>query len=392
MVASVEASLKRLKTDRIDLYWVHYADGVTPIEEIVRGFDDLVRAGKILYAGLSDFPAWRVARAATISELRGAVPIAGLQVEHSLVERTTEYELLPMAAALGLGIVGWSPLGGGMLTGKYRKGEKGRAEGFGGKVFQAENSNQRSAILDAVIAIADEVGATPGEIAIAWVAAKGVLPIIGPRTVQQLEGNLAATKIRLSAEQVGRLDTVSAPPPIFPYTLLDDPETGIASSVGNSTCSTRRALPSPDELPSKQIDRLDESPMPSNVPRNSLHVEHVRIICAHSYEEVLAALRAHTPELGSALAKDLRASRTDAIAYHRAHGPKLWLFESRDHGSLLRAEERTAKAVQLEIGNRLTAEMKTPTLTLSTNYEVRSPVALRSLVRKFLSTQFQHHQ
>jgi len=224
MVASVEASLKRLKTDRIDLYWVHYADGVTPIEEIVRGFDDLVRAGKILYAGLSDFPAWRVARAATIAELRGAVPIAGLQVEHSLVERTAEYELLPMAEALGLGVVGWSPLGGGMLTGKYRKGEKGRAEGFGGKVFQAENSDQRSAILDAVIAIADKVGVTPGEIAIAWVAARGVLPIIGPRTLQQLEGNLAATKIRLSAEQVGRLDTVSAPPSIFPYTLLDDPE------------------------------------------------------------------------------------------------------------------------------------------------------------------------
>jgi aryl-alcohol dehydrogenase-like predicted oxidoreductase len=95
MVSSVEASLKRLKTDRIDLYWAHVSDGVTPLEEIVRGFDDLARAGKILYAGLSDFPAWRVARAATIAELRGVTPIAGLQVEHSLVERTTEQELLP---------------------------------------------------------------------------------------------------------------------------------------------------------------------------------------------------------------------------------------------------------------------------------------------------------
>ena len=133
-------------------------------------------------------------------------------------------DLQRLHEALGLGVVGWSPLGGGMLTGKYRKGEKGRAEGFGGKVFQAENSDQRSSILDAVIAIADDVGVTPGEIAIAWVAAKGVLPIIGPRTLQQLEGNLAATKIRLSAEQVRRLDTVSAPPQIFPYTLLDDPE------------------------------------------------------------------------------------------------------------------------------------------------------------------------
>lgn len=224
MVASVEASLKRLKTDRLDLYWVHYADGVTPVEEIVRGFEDLARAGKVLYAGLSDFPAWRVARAATIAELRGTIPIAGLQVEHSLVERTTEYELLPMAQAMGLGTVAWSPLGGGMLTGKYRQGEKGRAEGFGGKVFQAENSDQRSAILDAVIEIAEDIGVSPGEVAIAWVAAKGTLPIIGPRTVGQLESNLAAANVELSAEQIARLDAVSAPQPIFPYTLLDDPE------------------------------------------------------------------------------------------------------------------------------------------------------------------------
>ncbi|MEX3960461.1 aldo/keto reductase [Trinickia sp. EG282A] len=223
MISSVEASLRRLKTDRIDLYWVHYADGVTPIEEIVRGFDDLVRAGKIVYAGLSDFPAWRVARAATLAELRGTVPVAGLQVEHSLVERTTEQDLLPAARALGLGVVAWSPLGGGMLTGKYRKGEKGRAEGFGGKVFQAENSGQRSAILDTLIAVAGEVGVTPGEVAIAWVAAKGSLPIIGPRTVAQLRSNLAATNVTLTSDQIATLDGVSAVPPIFPYTLLDNP-------------------------------------------------------------------------------------------------------------------------------------------------------------------------
>ena len=127
MVSSVEASLKRLKTDRIDLYWVHVSDGVTPLEEIVRGFDDLTRAGKILYAGLSNFPAWRVARAATIAELRGAVSIAGIQVEHSLVQRATEQELIPAAQALGLGVVAFSPLGGGVLTGKYRAGKIGRA-------------------------------------------------------------------------------------------------------------------------------------------------------------------------------------------------------------------------------------------------------------------------
>ena len=135
----------------------------------------LARAGKILYAGLSDFPAWRVARAATIAELRGVTPIAGLQVEHSLVERTTEQELLPAGQALGLGIVAWSPLGGGVLTGKYRQGEKGRREGFGGRVFQEENSSHRTAILDTLIGVAKDAGVTPAEIAIAWVAAKGSL-------------------------------------------------------------------------------------------------------------------------------------------------------------------------------------------------------------------------
>jgi aryl-alcohol dehydrogenase-like predicted oxidoreductase len=224
MVSSIEASLKRLKTDRIDLYWVHMSDGVTPSEEIVRGFDYLVRAGKILYAGLSDFPAWRVARAATLAELRGAAPIAGIQVEHSLVERTTEQELLPVGHALGLGIVAWSPLGGGMLTGKYRQGEKGRREGLG-RVFQDEDTPQRTAILDTLIAVAKEADVTPGEIAIAWVAAKGSLPIIGPRTLAQLQGNLGATKVVLSAAHLARLDEVSAIAPVFPYTVLNDPGT-----------------------------------------------------------------------------------------------------------------------------------------------------------------------
>jgi aryl-alcohol dehydrogenase-like predicted oxidoreductase len=225
MVTSVEASLKRLKTDHIDIYWAHMSDGVTPVEELVRGFDDLVRAGKIIYAGLSDFPAWRVARAVTLAELQGVAPIVGLQVEHSLVERSTEHELLPAGQALGLGVVAWSPLGGGMLTGKYRQGEKGRAEGFGGKVFQAENSPQRTAILDTLIAVAKDAGVTPGEIAIAWVAAKGSLPIIGPRTLAQLENNLASINVTLSPAQITRLDEVSAIPAIFPATVLNDPAT-----------------------------------------------------------------------------------------------------------------------------------------------------------------------
>jgi aryl-alcohol dehydrogenase-like predicted oxidoreductase len=209
MVASVEASLKRLKTDRIDVYWVHHPDGLTPAEEIVRGFEDLARAGKILYAGLSNFAAWRLARTVTLAELTRTVPIAAAQFEHSLVHRESEADLFPASHALGLGIVTWSPLGGGMLTGKYRQGEKGRAEGLGGRVFQPENSAQRTQILDTVIAIAGEIGASAGQVAIAWAGTHGAVPIIGPRSMSQLTDNLGALSLELSSEQISRLDTAS---------------------------------------------------------------------------------------------------------------------------------------------------------------------------------------
>ena len=168
MLYSVEQSLRRLKTDYIDLYWVHHPDNVTPSEEILRGLEDLARAGKIIYAGLSNFPAWRLSRAATIAELKNTVPIAAAQFQHSLVYREPEADLIPASQALGLGMVTWSPLGGGMLTGKYRKGEKGREAGFGGKVFQQENSIQRTAILDAVLSIANELNVSADQVAIAW--------------------------------------------------------------------------------------------------------------------------------------------------------------------------------------------------------------------------------
>ncbi|MBV4552012.1 aldo/keto reductase [Pseudomonas sp. SWRI102] len=209
MAASVEASLKRLKTDHIDLYWVHHPDGVTPAEEIVRGFEDLARAGKILYAGLSNFPAWRLARVATLAELNRVIPIAAAQFEHSLVHRDPEADLFPASHALGLGVVTWSPLGGGMLTGKYRKGEKGRAEGFGGRVFQPEDSAQRTQVLDTVLAIAGELGASPGQVAIAWAGTHGAVPILGPRTLPQLADNLGALSLELSAEHIDLLDSVS---------------------------------------------------------------------------------------------------------------------------------------------------------------------------------------
>src|SRR5207244_3069943 len=119
MMQALEASLKRLQTDYIDLYWVHIWDGITPVEEVMRGLDDIVRQGKVLYVGISDAPAWWIAQANTLAELRGWTQFTGLQIEYSLIERTVERELIPMAKALNLGVTAWSPLSSGILTGKY---------------------------------------------------------------------------------------------------------------------------------------------------------------------------------------------------------------------------------------------------------------------------------
>jgi aryl-alcohol dehydrogenase-like predicted oxidoreductase len=210
MIFSVEESLRRLKTDYIDLYWVHHPDNITSSEEILRGLEDLSRAGKILYAGLSNFPAWRVSRAVTLAELKNTVPVAAIQFQHSLVHREPEVDLIPASKALGLGMVTWSPLGGGMLTGKYRKGETGRAEGFGGNVFQAENTAQRTKILDAVLEVSNQLGVSADQVAIAWASTHGTIPIIGPKSLKQLNSNLNAINIELSEDQIKLLDDISS--------------------------------------------------------------------------------------------------------------------------------------------------------------------------------------
>lgn len=223
MMLAVEDSLRRLKTDRIDLFWAHLADGMTPIDEIMRAFDDLVRAGKIVHAGLSNFPAWRVASAATLADLRGWAPLAGIQTEYSLVERTADRELLPMAEAFGLGATLWSPLGGGFLTGKYRATSDGAPASLEDsrlnrlkQLIHTETSARQTTVLDTVIEIAGEHDATPAHVAMAWLRAKAarsttsLIPILGPRTRAQLDGTLGALDVTLDIDQIARLDAASA--------------------------------------------------------------------------------------------------------------------------------------------------------------------------------------
>ncbi|WP_413760829.1 aldo/keto reductase [Streptomyces sp. MMBL 11-3] len=216
IVRSVEASLKRLSTDYVDLYWAHFPDTVTPTEEILAALDDLVRAGKILHVGLSNFPAWQVSRAVTVAEYRHQAPVVAIQTEYSLADRTAERELLPMAESLGLGVGLWSPLGGGLLTGKYRSGAEGRLTDWKGRVIRTENDDRRTAVLDTVIAVAEESGTPASQVSVAWVrerarrARTAFVPVIGPRSVAQLDDYLAALDVELTDGQLARLDEASA--------------------------------------------------------------------------------------------------------------------------------------------------------------------------------------
>jgi aryl-alcohol dehydrogenase-like predicted oxidoreductase len=222
MMRCVEASLKRLRTDYIDLYWLHIWDQLTPLDEVMRGFDDLVRQGKVLYAGVSDMPAWAVARANTLAELRDWTPFVGLQIEYSLVERTPERELLPMAKALGIGVTAWSPLGGGVLTGKYAGASKGSAGGRydneGMRQFLGD-AGRTEAVAREVQAVAREVGRSPAQVALAWLRYRSVpvIPIIGARKLDQVRDNLASVGVRLDDKQVARLDAASRVELGFPH-------------------------------------------------------------------------------------------------------------------------------------------------------------------------------
>jgi aryl-alcohol dehydrogenase-like predicted oxidoreductase len=219
MIRSLDESLKRLKTDFIDLYWVHAWDYTTPDEEVLRALDDMIRAGKILYIGISDTPAWIVSRMNAIAELRGWTEFVALQIKYSLIDRAVERELLPMARKLDLAVTPWAVIGAGILSGKYNKNkdEKGRAQIY--KSIKDDNLK----IADEVIKVAIEAGCSPSQVAINWVRQQPgvIIPIIGAKTESQLKDNLDCLKFSLNEEQMNKLSEASKIDPGFPHTFLN---------------------------------------------------------------------------------------------------------------------------------------------------------------------------
>jgi aryl-alcohol dehydrogenase-like predicted oxidoreductase len=216
LVRTLEASLRRLRTDYVDLLWLHMWDGMTPVDEVVRALDDLVSSGKVLYVGISDTPAWVVSRAVTLADLRGWTPFVAVQAPYSLVDRDVERELLPMARALGLTFTPWGMLEGGALTGKYLDAstEPRRYDDAGPKA---------NAMAREVLAVADELDASPSHVAIAWVRAQPwhTIPIVGARSEAQLRENLGALEVELSGEQLERLDAAGEFRLGFPRDFLE---------------------------------------------------------------------------------------------------------------------------------------------------------------------------
>jgi aryl-alcohol dehydrogenase-like predicted oxidoreductase len=217
MMQALESSLKALRTDFIDVYWLHAWDFMTPVEEVMRALDDMVRAGKVLYVAISDAPAWVVSRANMLAELRGWSSFIGLQARYSLTDRSAERDLLPMARELDLGVMAWSILGAGILTGKY-SGDSAVL----GRAADWDIDKRELAIADEVAKVAEEIGRSPSQVAINWVRQQPgvIIPIIGATKPYQLEDNLTALDFELDASQMARLDEVSVIDLGFPHDFL----------------------------------------------------------------------------------------------------------------------------------------------------------------------------
>lgn len=222
ILAACENSLRRLRTDYIDLYWLHCWDRWTPIEETMRALDDLVRAGKVRYIGFSDTPAWKTAQAQMIAQSRGWAPLIALQIEYSLLQRTVEGELIPMARELGLGVTPWSPLKYGVLTGRFTRGNGSKAASKRGEWVTGSLNDHAYDVIELLIEIAREAKATPAQVALAWVRSQpGVTStILGARTPAQLEDNLKAIDLRLSSAQLDRLSEKTKPALPFPIEFV----------------------------------------------------------------------------------------------------------------------------------------------------------------------------
>jgi aryl-alcohol dehydrogenase-like predicted oxidoreductase len=223
IMAACDESLRRLRTDYIDLYWAHFWDRHTPIDEMMQTLDDLVRAGKVRYIGISDHPAWVCVQAQYEAQLRGWTPLVALQIEYSLLQRTVEADLMPMARALNLGVTPWSPLRAGILTGKYTRENRPAV----GTTRVPEDSrfltDKTYDLIEAIIAIADELGTTPARVSLQWVQSRqGVTStILGARTVDHLLDNVGALGVELTAEHVQRLDDASAVDLPFPCEFVE---------------------------------------------------------------------------------------------------------------------------------------------------------------------------
>ena len=260
VIAACDESLRRLQTDYIDLYWMHFWDRHTPIEETMRALDDLVSSGKVRYLGFSDTPAWKCAQAHSLASLRGYEPLIALQVEYSLLQRTVEHELIPMAIELGMGVTPWSPLKGGQLTDKYRRGVE-RKDGDAARKWVGERIDDGTLdLLDAMHAIGqnhktpDGSHATVAQVALAWCLAKpGVQsPIIGARTMEQLEANLGAAYVCLHADEVEELDGMTKPADMFPTAFLDF----VVNNVHAGTTINGRASEPWDMSPKNDDERF----------------------------------------------------------------------------------------------------------------------------------------
>ena len=241
LVESLEISLRRLDTDYVDIYWIHIWDPCTPIEETMRALDDQVRLGKVLYVGISDAPAWVIARANTMADLRGWTPFCGLQSQYSLVERNAERELLPMSVNLDLSFTAWGALGAGVLTGKYNDdpgGTSGRAAEWGAL------EERKLTVAREVAAVAAEVGATPSQVALTWVRSRAatVIPLIGARKLAQLQDNLGCLDVELTAEHRERLDTASAIELGFPYDFIRDGRQSFMGAISDQIDDHRHTV------------------------------------------------------------------------------------------------------------------------------------------------------